>query len=159
MCLCMYACLVPLAESNTLWPLPPGYNLGYHLLTPGILCNPGIKPESYFPCTGIWNFYLYTTREAYMKQCVCCAKSFQSCLTLYDPMSHSLPDSSVHVIFLGKTTDWSELFPCPGDLPDPGIEPESLTSPAYWQAAYWEAAYWQATYSPWGHKSWTRPSD
>ena len=69
-------------------------------------------------------------------------------------MSHSLPDSSVHVIFLGKNTDWSGLFPCPGDLPDPGIESESLTSPAYWQDAYR-----QATYSPWGHKSWTRPSD
>ena len=33
-----------------------------------------------------------------------------------------------------KKEDWSELlFPPPGDLPDPGIEPASPVSPA-WQA-------------------------
>ena len=49
------------------------------------------------------------------------AKSLQSCPTLCDPMSHSLPGSSVHGIL--RQEYWGGL-PCPppGDLPDPGIE-------------------------------------
>ena len=48
----------------------------------------------------------------------------QSCLTLCDPMDHSLPGSSVHGNF--QAIHWSGLpFPSPGDLPDPGIEPRS----------------------------------
>ena len=57
------------------------------------------------------------------------AKSLQSCPTLCDPMNHSLPASSVHGIL--RQEYWGGL-PCPppGDLPDPGIEPASLMSPA-----------------------------
>ena len=41
---------------------------------------------------------------------------------------------------------WSGLpFPAPGDLPDPGIKPTSLVSPAlagkFFTVAYWEAPY------------------
>ena len=44
-------------------------------------------------------------------------------------MDHGLPGSSVHGILQAKY--WSGLpFPSPGDLPDPGIEPASLTAPA-----------------------------
>ena len=47
----------------------------------------------------------------------------QLCLTLCDPMDHSLPGSSVHGIL---QQHWSGLpFPSPRDLPDPGIEPGS----------------------------------
>ena len=47
----------------------------------------------------------------------------------FDPMDCSLPDSSVHGIF--QEEYWSGLpFPSPGDLPNPGIEPLSLMSPA-----------------------------
>ena len=48
----------------------------------------------------------------------------QSCLTLFDPMECSPPDSSVHGIF----QYWSGL-PCPPprDLPNRGIEPRFLT--------------------------------
>ena len=61
--------------------------------------------------------------------CVC-TKSPQSCLTLCDPMDCSLPGSSVHRIHQAQEC-WSGLpCPLPGDLPDPGIEPMSLTSPA-----------------------------
>ena len=43
------------------------------------------------------------------------------------PMDCSPPDSSV-LDSPGNNT-WSRLpFPSPGDLPDPGIEPESLVS-------------------------------
>ena len=53
----------------------------------------------------------------------------QSCLTLCDPMGCSSPGSSVHGI--SRQEYWSGLaFLTPGDLPDPGIEPSSLASPA-----------------------------
>ena len=55
------------------------------------------------------------------------AKSLQSCPTLCDPMTCSLPGSSVHGIL---QESWSGL-PCPppGDLLDPGIKSKSLMSP------------------------------
>ena len=57
------------------------------------------------------------------------AKSLQSCLTLWDPMDRSLPVS----LSMGfcRQEYWSWL-PCPppGDLPDLGIEPMPLMSPA-----------------------------
>ena len=58
-----------------------------------------------------------------------CAESLQSCPTLCDPMDCSLPGSSVQGISQAKY--WS-MLPCPppGNLPNPGIEPESLMSPA-----------------------------
>ena len=40
---------------------------------------------------------------------------------------------------------WSRLsFPPPGDLPDPGIEPMSLTSPALAGAFFTTSATWEA---------------
>ena len=57
------------------------------------------------------------------------AKLLQLCLTLCDPMDCSPPGSSVHGILQAR--NWSGLpFPTPGDLPNPGIEPVSLTFPA-----------------------------
>ena len=44
-------------------------------------------------------------------------------------MDCSLPGSSVHRIPQARTLEWV-AFPPPGDLPDPGIEPASLMSPA-----------------------------
>ena len=39
--------------------------------------------------------------------CVCiCAKSLQSCLTLYDPMDCSLPGSSAHEILWARILEW-----------------------------------------------------
>ena len=57
------------------------------------------------------------------------AKSLQLCLTLCDPIDCSPPSCSVHGI--SRQEYWSGL-PCPppGDLPDPEIEPVTLTSPA-----------------------------
>ena len=53
---------------------------------------------------------------------------FQLCLTLFHPMLCSAPGSSVHGISQARTLEWAAL-PL-GDLPGPGIEPESLASPA-----------------------------
>ena len=47
-----------------------------------------------------------------------------SCLTLCDPMDHSLPASSVRGV--SRQEYWSRLpFLPPRDLPDPGIMPTS----------------------------------
>ena len=48
------------------------------------------------------------------------AKSCHSC----DPMDCRLPGSSVHGIFQAGILS-GLLFPPPGDLPNPGIEPRS----------------------------------
>ena len=56
----------------------------------------------------------------------CCA---QSCLTLCDPKdcSHQAPLS----MGFSRQECWSGLpFPTPGDLPNPGITPASVASPA-----------------------------
>ena len=54
----------------------------------------------------------------------CCCLVAKLCLTLYDPRDCSLLDSSVHGI--SQAEYWSGLpFPCPGNLPNPGIEPGS----------------------------------
>ena len=48
----------------------------------------------------------------------------QSCLTLYNTMDYSPPGSSVHGIY--QQEYWSGLpVPSPGNLPNPGIKPES----------------------------------
>ena len=56
-------------------------------------------------------------------------KLFQSCLTLCDPTDGSPPGSSVHGILQTRILEWF-VQPSLGELPDPGIEPMSLKSPA-----------------------------
>ena len=58
-----------------------------------------------------------------------CAKLLQLCLILCDPVNCSPPGSSIHGF--SRQEYWSGL-PCPppGDLPEPGTESASLTSPA-----------------------------
>ena len=56
-------------------------------------------------------------------------KLLQSCLTLWDPMDCSLPGSSVHETLQARILEWVAKLSS-GDLPDPGIEPTSLVSPA-----------------------------
>ena len=52
----------------------------------------------------------------------------QSCATLWDPMYYSPPCSSVHGF--SRLEYWSGLlFPPPGDLPKPGVEPLFPVSP------------------------------
>ena len=48
----------------------------------------------------------------------------QLCPTLCDSIDCSPPDSSVHRILQGRILEWLP-FPSPGDLPHPGVEPES----------------------------------
>ena len=71
------------------------------------------------------------------------AKLLQSCLTLWDPMDHSPPGSSVHGF--SSQEYWSGLpFPPPREFPDPGIEPSSLLSPALEGGFFTTSATWEA---------------
>ena len=48
----------------------------------------------------------------------------QPCLTLCDPMYYNPPGSSVRGILQARILVWVAM-PSPGELPHPGIEPES----------------------------------
>ena len=50
----------------------------------------------------------------------------QSCPTLCDPMNCSPPSFSVYGILQARILEWV-TYPSPGDLPNPGIKPRSLT--------------------------------
>ena len=56
-------------------------------------------------------------------------KLLQMCLTLCSPVDCSLPGSSVHRILQARILEWLACLPL-GDLPDPGIKPAPLMSPA-----------------------------
>ena len=60
--------------------------------------------------------------------CVCMLSRF-SHVRLCDPVDHSPPGSSVHGILQASILDWVAMVSS-RDLPDPGIEPTSLASPA-----------------------------
>ena len=65
-----------------------------------------------------------------LKNACLCAKSLQSCPTLHDP--NSIARQVCLSLGFPRHEYWSGLpFSSPGDLPDPGIEPLSLKSPAF----------------------------
>ena len=68
------------------------------------------------------------------------AKLPQSCPTLCDPMDSSLPGSSVHGILQARLLE----CPHPGDLPDTGIEPVSLASPALAGGFFTTSTAWES---------------
>ena len=70
------------------------------------------------------------------------AKSLQSCMTLCDPMDHSPPGSSVHGILQARKLKWVACS-FPEDLPDPGMEPASLTSPELAGGFFTTSATWR----------------
>ena len=71
------------------------------------------------------------------------AKSLQSCLTLCDPVVSQAPPS----MGFSRQDHWSGLqCPPPGDLPDPGIEPLSLASPALAGRLFTNRATWEAPF-------------
>ena len=73
---------------------------------------------------------------------VCVLNCF-SCPTLCDPMDYSPPGSSVHGIL--QVEYWGGLScSSPGDLPDPGIKPMSLQSPALAAGSFSTSTTWEA---------------
>ena len=70
-----------------------------------------------------------------------CAKPLQLCPTLCNPIDCSFSGSSVHGILQARIL---ECVATPRDLPDPGIEPVSLTSPALADRFFTTNAIWKA---------------
>ena len=89
----------------------------------------------YFIC-----LYIYTV---YILYACMHAKSFQSCLSLCNPMDYS-PQGSPSMGFFRQ--EYWRGFPCPppGDLPNQGTEPAPLTSPALAGRFFTTSATWQA---------------
>ena len=106
----------------------------FQLATPGALADPSVLrvlsiqmcSESVHSCSGTWLQASISSRMSLLPYLMLgCAKLLQSCLILCDPMDCSPPGSSIHGILQARM-----LCPSPGDLPDPGIKPLSLKSPA-----------------------------
>ena len=70
----------------------------------------------------------------------CAAKS---CLTLCDPVDSRLPGSSVCGLLQARILEWFACPP-PGDFPNPGTKPVSLTSPALAGRFYTTSTTWEA---------------
>ena len=90
---------------------------------------------------GFWKGFLCFKMSFYLFP-ILRAKSLHSCLTLCDPMDCSLPGSSFHGILLARILELS--CPLPGDLPDSGIEPASLMSPALPGRFFTTSTTWEA---------------
>ena len=58
-------------------------------------------------------------------------------------MSYSPQDSSVHGILQVRILEWVAM-PSSGDLPDPGMEPTSLMSPALAGGIFTTSTVWEA---------------
>ena len=75
--------------------------------------------------------------------CYVRAKLVQSCLTLCNPVEWAC-QAPLSMEF-SRQEYWRGLtFPPPGDLPNPGIEPGSLTSPALTGRFFTPSATWEA---------------
>ena len=106
--------------------------------SPGNLPDPGIKPESLALQADS------LSSEPPGKPTLCLqAQSLQSCLTLRDPMDCSPSGSPVYGILLARILDWVAMLP-PGDLPDPGIKPTTLMSPALAGRFFTTSTTWEA---------------
>ena len=74
---------------------------------------------------------------------LCCAKSFQSCLTVFDPMDCSLSGSYIHGILQARILERIAIS-FPGDFPDTGIKPGSPISPALAGGFFTISTTWEA---------------
>ena len=73
---------------------------------------------------------------------VCACSVASACPTLCDPMNGSPPLSSVHEILHTGILEWVAMS-FPGDLPDPGIKPAPLASPASQVYSFIHWVTWQ----------------
>ena len=86
----------------------------------------GFYPLSIFLIVIKWNSFVSSYGSKYLIFLVCFMNKFyevkvvQSCLTLWDPVKCSPPDSSVHGILQARVL---EPFPSPGEIPDLVIKP------------------------------------
>ena len=73
-------------------------------------------------------------------------KSLELSPTLCNPMDCSLPRSSVRGILQTKILEWVAM-PSSRDLPNPGIEGTSLTSPALAGGFFTTSTTWKGVYN------------
>ena len=71
------------------------------------------------------------------------AKLLRFCPTLCDAMDYSLLSTSIHGIFQARILEWVAMPSLQGGLPDPGIEPASLMSPAFAGRFLTTSATWE----------------
>ena len=81
---------------------------------------------------------------AHQRVCTC-DKLLQSCPAPCNPIDCSPTCSSIHEILQERILEWVAMPP-PGDLPDPEIEPTSLTSPALEGGFFTISATWGASW-------------
>ena len=130
---CLPLCVWPLCWSQwgCVWFLPSPLSCWR---SPGKLLN--LSEQEFFTCK-----VAIITVPASLTVWVW-AKSFRLCLTLYHHMDCSPPGTSMGY---SRQESWCGL-PCPpqGDLPDPGMEPTSLMSPALADGFCTTSATWKA---------------
>ena len=105
--------------------------------------NPILSSPSWHLLTRrMFKIHVIQTENCYwpkfLASCVCCRFS---CVQLFDPMRGSLSGSSVYGVSQARILEW---LPCPppGDIPDLGIEPMSLMSPALAGMFFTTSATW-----------------
>ena len=93
--------------------------------------------------TGFHPYFLKSILISTLRVCLA-----QLYLTLYDPTDCSPPGSSVHGTFQVRILEWVAIS-YTGDLPDPGIKPMSLVSPALAHGFFTTSMTWEAHPPPW----------
>ena len=74
---------------------------------------------------------------------LCMFMRAQSCATLCNPMDCSPPGSAVQEILQARILEQLPFLPS-GDVPDPGIEPVPLMSPALAGRLFMTSITWEA---------------
>ena len=89
------------------------------------------------------SFFHSFSRYASSSYCTQFSSYTCSCPTLCDHLDYSPPGSSVHGILQAKILEWVTM------LPDPGIEPTSLMSPALAGRFFTTSATWNSFLLTW----------
>ena len=94
--------------------------------------RPGVTSLS-FLCSVIFSWHSQLNSRCFLILCLPSEEMktwvVQSCPTLCNPRDRSPPGSSVHGILQARMPEWVAVPP-PGRLPDPGMKPAPLKSPA-----------------------------
>ena len=97
------------------------YWIGLPCSPPGVLLDPGIKPESLMSPALADRFF--TPRATWGTTCCVLCLVTQSCPTLCDPVDSSPPGSSVHGVSPGKNTGVGRRALLHGIFPTQGSNP------------------------------------
>ena len=81
---------------------------------------------SHCPAWSFLPFMLHVVPTAVWPLCVLCAKSLQLCPTLGNPVASTPRGSSVHGVSQARILEWVAIS-FSRDLPNPGIEPASVS--------------------------------